>query len=85
MKDIIYILRDQDERKLAINTSNNEFIVNMTVQEMLSKLDSRFSQCHRGCIINEDRVVEKNYNKGYFVTDTGKVIPFLSRKYRGDR
>lgn len=85
LKDIIYILRDPDERKLTINTSNNEFIVNMTVQEMLSKLDSRFSQCHRGCIINEDRVVEKNYNKGYFVTDTGKVIPFLSRKYRGDR
>lgn len=51
---------------------------------MLEKLDNRFAQCHRSCIINEDRIVEKNYIKGYFVTDAGEVITLLSRKFRGD-
>ena len=56
----------------------------MSMQEMLEKLDNRFAQCHRSCIINEDRIVEKNYIKGYFVTDAGEVITLLSRKFRGD-
>lgn len=84
LKDIVYIIRDSEERKLIIKTTNNEFVVNMSMQEMLEKLDNRFAQCHRSCIINEDRIVEKNYIKGYFVTDAGEVITLLSRKFRGD-
>lgn len=85
LKDIVYIIRDSEERKLIIKTTNNEFVVNMSMQEMLEKLDNRFAQCHRSCIINEDRIVEKNYIKGYFVTDAGEVITLLSRKFRGDK
>ena len=48
-------------------------------------LDERFKQCHRSCVINEDRVVEKNYIKSYFMTDTGEVVPLLSRRFRGDK
>ena len=84
LKDIVYIIRDSEERKLIIKTTNNEFVFNMSMQEMLEKLDNRFAQCHRSCIINEDRIVEKNYIKGYFVTDAGEVITLLSRKFRGD-
>jgi len=83
-KDIIYIYRDSIERKLIIKTSNNEFIVNLTIDEVLKKLDSRFKQCHRGCIYNKDRVPEKNYIDGYFITDTGEQVNMLSKKYRED-
>lgn len=84
MKDIIYIYRDTIDRKLIIKTSNNEFIVNLTINEILDKLDNRFSQCHRSCIINEDKITEKNYVEGYFITDSGEEVPLLSKKYRGE-
>lgn len=84
-KDIQYISRDTIDRKLIIKTTNNEFVVNVPIQDMLKMLDGRFSQCHRSCIINEDRVVEKNYLKSYFTTDTGEVVPLLSRRFRGDK
>lgn len=84
LKDIIYIYRDTVDRKLIIKTSNNEFIVNLPINEILNKLDNRFNQCHRSCIINEDRITEKNYIEGYFITDTGEQVSLLSKKYRGE-
>ena len=82
LKDILYIYRETIDRKLVIKTTNNEFFVNMTISEILKRLDSRFIRCHKSCIINNDRVSEKNYIKGYFVTDTGEKIDLLSRKYQ---
>ncbi|MBQ3020800.1 MAG: LytTR family transcriptional regulator DNA-binding domain-containing protein [Bacilli bacterium] len=82
LKDILYIYRDTVDRKLIIKTSNNEFVVNLTMNEILSMLDNRFIQCHRSCIINNDRITEKNYAEGYFTTDTGEKVDLLSRKFK---
>lgn len=84
LKDIIYVYRDTVDRKLVIKTTNNQFIVNMPINEIMEKLDDRFIQCHRSCIINDERIVEKNYAQGYFVTDTGEKVDMLSRKYQGE-
>lgn len=84
LKDIIYIYRDTVDRKLVIKTSNNEFIANLSIQEILTKLDSRFTRCSKSCIINEDRITEKNYSEGYFITDTGEQVFMLSKKYKGE-
>ena len=78
----MYIYRDTVDRKLIIKTTNNEFIVNLAMKEMQSMLDERFKMCHRSCLINEDRIVEKNYVEGYFITDTGETVDMLSKKYR---
>ena len=56
----------------------------MPINEMMEKLDDRFIQCHRSCIINDERIVEKNYAQGYFVTDKGEKVDMLSRKYQGE-
>ena len=45
-------------------------------------LDNRFKQCHRSCIVNDDRITEKNFVEGYFITDTGEQVNLLSKKYR---
>lgn len=82
LKDILYIYRDTIDRKLIIKTTNNEFIVSMTFNDILKLLDHRFKQCHRSCVINEDRVTEKNFVEGYFITDTGERVDLLSKKYR---
>lgn len=84
MKDILYIYRDTVDRKLVVKTTNNEFIVNLSINEIIKQLDSRFTQCHRSCIINEDRITKKNYVDGYFVTDAGETVHMLSKKYRED-
>ena len=84
-KDIMYIYRDTVDRKMIIKTSNNEFIVNISIKEMQSKLDDRFKLCHRSCIINEDRITERNYVEGYFITDTGEQVFMLSKKYRDNK
>ena len=81
-KDILYIYRDTVDRKLIIKTTNNEFIVNLSIKEIQDKLDTRFKMCHRSCIINDERITEKNYILGYFVTDTGEKVDMLSKKYR---
>lgn len=81
LKDIIYIYRDTVDRKLVIKTTNNEFLVSLSISAILKMLDNRFEQCHKSCIINNDRIVEKNYAKGYFLTDTKETVPMLSRKY----
>ena len=82
-KDILYIYRDTVDRKLVIKTSNNEFTVNISMNEMLRRLDNRFKRCHRSCIYNDDRVTKKNYVEGYFVIDTGERVDMLSKNYKG--
>lgn len=83
-KDIMYIYRDTVDRKLVIKTTNNEFIINMSINEILKHLDKRFKQCHRSCIINEERVSKKNYVKGYFITDNGEKVNMLSKNFKGE-
>ena len=84
MRNILYILRDKEERKSIIYTDTDDitFKVSNSLVDLLEKLDSRFVQTHKSCIANKTRMVERNYAKGYFISDTGKQVDYLSRKYR---
>lgn len=81
-KNILYIYRETEERKLIIVTPNNKYRVNMTIKEIQDSLDERFVRCHRSCIYNKTRVEEKNYKEGYFTLDTGEKVYMLSKKYK---
>ena len=85
-KTILYIYRDTEERKLIIVTDTNEYKVNLCIKEIFDYLDDRFKQCHRSCIVNTDRVQEKNYKEGYFIVDNEKIgkVYMLSKKYMKD-
>ena len=82
LKNILYITRDKEDRKIIIHTKDIEFKVISTLNEILEKLDNRFVRTHRGCIANKDYVVEYRYNKGYFVLKDGTIVDLLSKKYR---
>ena len=84
MRNILYILRDKEERKLIIYTDTDDvtFKVSNSLIDLLDRLDSRFVQTHKSCIANKNRMVERNYAKGYFILDNGKQVDYLSRKYR---
>ena len=84
MRNILYILRDKEERKSIIYTDTDDvtFKVSNSLIDLLDRLDSRFVQTHKSCIANKNRMVERNYAKGHFVLDNGKKVDYLSRKYR---
>ena len=82
LKDILYIYRDTVERKLVIVTTNNKYLVNLTIQNMLDKLDYRFKQTHRACIANSERVRLFDWQNGFFELETGEKIYMLSKTFR---
>lgn len=80
LKDILYI--EDTDRKLNIYASHNKFCVNLTICQMLAKLDKRFVQVHRSCIVNDDQVELYQWNKGSFILKNGKEVLLLSKKYK---
>ena len=80
-EDIIYITRDSIERKCIIKTSYSEIKTYRSLDSILRLLDKRFIQTHRACIINQDRVVNKNIRKKYILFDNGVSINLVSKKY----
>lgn len=82
MKDILYIYRDTDERKLVIITTSNTFMINKTISEILEELDDRFAQVHRACIVNRQHVHLYKWNDGYFILDNKDKVYMLSKKFK---
>lgn len=83
-KSILYIYRETEERKLVIVTDANKYKVALCIKEILPMLDNRFKQCHRSCIVNIQRIQEKNFKDGYFMLDSGEQVYMLSKKFKGE-
>ncbi len=84
-KNILYIFRDTEDRKLIIIADGNgKYSVALNIKDILPMLDGRFVQCYRSCIVNKTRIQEKNYKEGYFTLDTGEKVYMLSKKFRSD-
>lgn len=81
-KEILYVYRDTEDRKIIIVTTKNKFTLNSTIQDTLERLDNRFKLVHRACIVNLDRVQKFNWKEKYFVLDNGIKVDLLSKKYR---
>lgn len=83
-KDITHIYRDTTERKLVIKTTNNKFLLNKPISEILNELDDRFKQIHRACIVNKERVNLYNWSEGYFILDNGEKVDLCSKMFKGN-
>lgn len=79
-KNILYI--EKIERKSVVHAYGNEFKTNLSLEKLLEKLDNRFVRIHKGCIANKEHIVVRNYTKGYFMLDSGEIVPLLSKKYK---
>ena len=84
LKNILYIYRDKEERKVVVVTDNNRFTVSLGVQDVMQFLDDNFAVVHRACIINKKRVEKYNWKEKYFVLDNGERVDMLSKKYKKD-
>lgn len=81
-KCILYIYRE--DRKLVIVTDKNQYTVSLSLKDVVDMLDDRFKLSHRSCIVNTDRIQEKNYKEGYFRLDNGEQVFMLSKKHKKD-
>ena len=82
MHSINYIYRDKEDRKVVIVTDNSSYSVNLGVKEILGMLDSRFKLVHRSCIVNTEKVTTYDWTKSQIVMNNGKIVNYLSKKYR---
>ena len=81
LKSINYFTRDPKERKIIINTDNNEFYINMSIKDLETKIDSRFVKVSRSTLVNRENVVEINWNKGFFVLKNGEIKYLVTKNY----
>lgn len=79
MDDILYVYKDTVDRKCVIKTTFSEFSVNITLNEMLNKLDDRFYMCHRSCTINTERIKYIDWKIPAVVFDTDDRCLMVSR------
>lgn len=82
-KDIVYIYRDTEERKLVIVTHRNRYKVSKTISSMIEELDERFIQTNRACIVNKDNIEHIKWKEGYFSYEKEKIY-LVSEKYKKD-
>lgn len=81
-RSILYIYRDANERKVILVTDSNRFVVGMTINEILEKLDDRFMLVHRSCIANSEHIQKVDWVNKKFILDNGNEVSKLSKKYK---
>ena len=81
-KSIMYIDRNSITRKLYIHTKNRTYECNMSIKDILNKLDKRFKRVSRSIIINSDYINEVNYRENYIKLLDGNKINNISKLYK---
>ena len=81
-RDILYIERDTNDRKLIIHTERNTFSIRMNITELVEILGQNFKQVHRACIVNKEHVSKYDWSKGIIYFDNATSVALLSKKYK---
>lgn len=77
--DILYIFRNSSKRKVYIKTSDDIYTTNEALEELLSRLDQRFFQTHRACIVNTEYIKKIDLKKEEILLKNGELLTYLSR------
>lgn len=80
---IKYIYRDTLDRKSILVTEGNEYHINKTLIELITRLnDKRFMFTHNACICNMNKVVAFNWKDNILTLNDGEKIFFLSKSHK---
>ncbi len=82
LDNILYIYKDNLSDKTTIVTATNEYPINESLINIVSKLDSRFYQTHRACYVNVDKIDSVDFKNSIINFNNGKSIDYLSRNYK---
>lgn len=78
--DIIYILRDNVERKCIVRTTYGSISVNKNLKDFMEELDDRFFLTHRSCLVNTKKVLSIDWKNSTIRFDNNETIDYLSRE-----
>ncbi len=79
-KSIIMINKEKDSKKCLIKSSHGNYYVPESLCKISKRLDKRFVQTNRSCIINGDEIVEYNPNENKLLLRNGMVYLDISRE-----
>lgn len=82
LNDILYVTTESFERKTIIKTDYAEFKVRKPLSDIVELALDHFTQTHRACYINLDRVVRIDKTNKIVYFDTGDTIDLVSDKYK---
>jgi two-component system response regulator AgrA len=80
--DILYIVKDEKERKIKIKTYYTEYIITMNLNEVIEKLDSRFCRTHRACIVNKNNIKGIDSKSSKIIFKNNEEVCLLSKNYK---
>lgn len=77
--DILYVIKDSIDRKCIIKTTYSEINVNITMSEMIDKLDDRFYLSHRSCLVNIEQIKNINWKENIITFNNNETIDYIAR------
>lgn len=79
---ILYIYKNNNERKITVVTDYGEFVLSYTLDKFSKYLNHNFVYTHKSCIVNKARVNVFDWKNNKFVLDNGEEVYLLSRLRR---
>ena len=83
-KDIIYIEKEQENKRCIIKTTNKEYYIPGTLNKIQKLLDNRFFKCNKSYIINMEQMLSYNRKTNLIKFHNGLEIATLSRTKKKD-
>lgn len=83
-KQIMYIEKEPDSKLCRIKTTEKEYFVPGSINEILNKLDNRFIKCYRSIIINLEQVESFDIKKNIIYFKSKDKLETISRDKRKD-
>lgn len=82
LNDILYVTKESNDRKAIIKTCSSEYKVNLTLKEIINLCDNSFTQTHRCCFVNMDKVRVLDKRNNIIEFEDGTTIDLLSPTYK---
>ena len=81
-KDIIYIEKEQDNKRCIIHTLKEDYYIQSTISKLISNLDDRFIKSSKSYIINIEQVLRYNKKDNIITFKDKKQIFEISRNLK---
>ncbi len=78
-RHIIYIEKEPDSKRCHIQTTDGEYTISGTLNEILKKLDNRFLKVHRSMIINVDQMKKYEVRENKITFKNGMTTYSIAR------
>jgi len=81
--DILYISKENNDRKCIIRTKNSEILINSNFCDIKKQVKENFIHSHRSCLVNPKYISAIDYNNLIITFKNGVTIAnMISRNYK---